>query len=283
MKRTILSIGFVALVLAAARGEEGNPWEARLREKAESIVFVKFVLKIQVNMGGQTQDQERGMEITGTLVNDRGLVMTSNSHFDPSGNLPPGMRDRVQVKATPTDLKVLFGGEEEEYDAQLAAIDSVLGLAYVQILDLKDRKVTPFDLTPGPVPAVNEDLFGVGRLSREFDCAPALTRVYVRAKVEKPREMWLVSGEGLTPGLPAMNAAGAPVGVMALQRGSAGVEGGGGNRPFLLPLAAVAGSVKAAAEKAAELLAKPKDEEPKDEEPKPEEPAKPVDGGGEGK
>jgi hypothetical protein len=273
--KKVLVLLFLALAspVVPAVAEEPAPatGAAVLEKMTEPVVFLRFVLKLQVTMGGQSREQERSMEVPAVMVTGRGLVMTANSHFDPSASLPRGMRGQVQIKGTPVDIKVLFGNEEEEYDAQLAAVDSVLGLAYVQILDLKDRKPAFVDLAPGAVPALGDDLLCYGRMSREFDCAPVLGRMYVRGKVEKPREMWVVSGEGATPGLPVYARSFAPVGVMVMQSGSSGVDGGGGEKPFLLPLSTVERSLKAACEKGEELLAKPTpaEEEPADEGEKP--------------
>ncbi|MCU0726063.1 MAG: hypothetical protein MUE73_09785 [Planctomycetes bacterium] len=272
MKKTlfVLFLACAAALSPAGAEEQVSTEDEVLARMVEPVVFLRYVLKVQVTMGGQSREQERSMEVAGVMVTGEGLVMTANSNFDPSGSLPRGMRGEVQIKGTPADIKILFGNEEEEYEAQLAAVDSVLGLAYVQILDLKDRKPKHVDLAPAAVPALGDDLLSFGRLSREFDCAPVLGRMYVRGKVEKPREMWVVSGEGAAPGLPIFAADLRPVGVMVLQSGSSGVEGGGGNRPFLLPLTSVERSLKAAREKAGELLAKPAPAEEKPaEEPKP--------------
>ncbi len=276
-----------ALLFAASAGaEEAGAWSARLKEKAESVVYLRVVLKVQITMGAQSQEQERSMEAPGVIIDERGLILTSNSYLDPAMQIPPRMRDQIQVKSTPSDIKVVFGNEEEEYPAQIAAIDSLLGLAFVQILDLKERAVKTVDFSaPAPI-AVGQEIFGVARLARDYDYAPVLNLAYVRGKVEKPREMWVLGGEGNAPGLPAFDAEGRLLGVVAIQAGSEGVEGGG-TRPFLLPAAALERARKAAREKADELLAAAKEapkvdpapaEEPK-ETPAPTE--QPTDGGGE--
>ncbi len=253
----ILAVLAAMVFLPAVRAENGtgNIWEKRVAATADSIVFVKFVLKIQMSAGGQSRDVERNREVLGVLVNDRGLVMSSNTHFDPAAALPPQMRGQVQVKGTPTDVKVLFGNDEEEYEAQLVARDSVLDLAFIQVLDLKGRKVKPVDLKNSGEPVLGQELYGISRMGRGFDCVPVVARLFVSAVLTKPRRMWGASGEVPAPGLPVFNDAGIPVGIVSLQQASAGVEGGGGRRrPFLLPVADVLKSFEMAVRRAAEAL-----------------------------
>ncbi len=258
-KSAVLAILAAILLLPAVRAENDteNLWEKRVAASSDSIVFVRFVLKIRMTRGDETQDFERMREVQGIVVNDQGLIMSSNAHFDPASTalLPPQLRGKVEVKATPTDLKVLFGNEEEEYEAQLVARDSDLDLAFVQILDLKGKTVKPIDLTAGVEPELGQELYGIARMGRGFDCVPVVVRLYVSAKIAKPRRMWSASGELPAPSLPVFNQDGVPAGIVSLQQASAGVEGAGSRRrPFLLPLTDVAKSFRLAVRRAAEAL-----------------------------
>ncbi|MHC4469550.1 MAG: S1 family peptidase [Planctomycetota bacterium] len=258
LRTTVGAALIVALLAGAPLAAEDKPaevdWAKLMASKAPSIVSVKFVLKIQMSFMGQSRDQERNSEVRGVLVNDTGLVLTSNSHFDPGSAIPRQMRSQVEIKGTPTELKVLFGNEEEEYEGQIVARDSNLSLAFVQVLDLKDRKVTSVDLAAGGEIALGQELFGVGRLPRGFDCAPTIGRAFVSAKVEKPRTMWAISGSFSAVGLPVFDKSARPVGIVSMQHGSEGVDEGAAVRPFLLPLATVLRTMKAAETRAAEAL-----------------------------
>ena len=53
---------------------------------------------------------------------------------------------------TPTNLRVIFAGDEKEYEAILGATDSKLGLAYVLIRDLKGRTAGAVDLNKAAEP-----------------------------------------------------------------------------------------------------------------------------------
>jgi len=250
-----LLVAIFLLPVVRAEDDNGNLWEKRVAARADSIVFVKFVLKIRMTAGGQSRDVERSREVLGVVVDEKGLILSSNSHFDPAAALPPQMRGQVEVEGTPVDIKVLFGNEEEEYEAQIVARDSNLDLAFIQILDLQGRTVKPIDLRVGSEPRLGEELYGISRMGRGFDCTPVVARLFVSAVVTKPRRMWGASGEVPSPGLPVFNVDGVPVGIVSLQQASAGVEGQGGRRrPFLLPLTDVLKSFTMATKRAAEAL-----------------------------
>lgn len=121
----------LALTLFGARpAVAGDAYSPQMETKAASVVIVKAVLKI--NFGGD--DRESNYEAAGTLVDASGLVMIQGFGFG------------GRAKVTPTNLRVLFDGEEKEFDAVLGATDSKLGLAFVRVKDLAGRKITPIDL-----------------------------------------------------------------------------------------------------------------------------------------
>jgi len=265
MKLRTIAAALAAVVLLAApyagAGEdEVSVHEKLLAAKADTVVNLKFVLKMQITMQGQTRDQEQNSEVRGVLIGDSGLVLTSNTNF---GGIPESVRRQynLEVKATPVELKILFSNEVEEYDAQLVARDSNLNLAFVQILDLKGREVKGVDLRTGVEPRVGREIIGVSRMSRGFDCAPVVGRLFVTAKIEKPRAMWAVNGNFSALAHPVYNQEGQLVGILSIQEGSEGVSGGGmmggGNQnllPVVLPLSDVVRSLKQAEERAAEAL-----------------------------
>jgi hypothetical protein len=284
MKLTMILVAAVLAVTAAgAQGQEAPPdvqvppvriqpppIEDLLATRAESVVAVKFVLKVQMTMMGESRDREQNSETRGVLIDEKGLILTPNSAFD--GGMPAGLMrmlgEELEMKGTPVDIRVLFGNEEEEYEALLVARDSNLGIAFVQIVDLKGREVTPVNLEDGAPVRIGEDLYGVTRLGRGFDCAAAIGRLFVIARIEKPRKMWAVSGEFASDGAVVYNRFGHPVGIFSIQTASEGVTLDEEMGPFaaaeigesllsaVLPLSEVARTIKAAGERAAEAMEK---------------------------
>ena len=241
-----LALGAVVVALLGARPvRAGDVYAKQMEAKAASAVIVKAVLKTSFG----SDEHESNYEAAGTLVDASGLVMIQGFGFGGS---------RMKVNAT--KLRVLFDGEEKEYDAVLGATDSKLGLAFVRVKDLGDKKVTPIDFASPAEPAVGDELFGVLRTDSSFDYAPYYGTTKVVGQVKKPREMWLVSGF-LPIGAPLYAADGKTAGVVIRQSGIS--EEGGATRVFLLPMKAFGAVVTQAAKAAQKALddAKAKEKE----------------------
>ena len=129
------------------------------------------------------------------MLDSSGFVLTSASHFDGGmgGRVLRMFSSEMDMDATPTDLKVLFGSDEKEHPARLVAKDSDLGLAFVKVRTSGTPRSRP--RPRGPLdPAVGSTLLGLTRMGRGFDCAPRIGYLLLEGKVERPRPMWAVDG-----------------------------------------------------------------------------------------
>jgi len=287
MRRLLPALLLLAAPVVATDDEAAI--DALFKDRAPAIVSVKFVLTISVSHGGENRKQEQNSEVRGVMIDPSGLVMLANNYFSAPAQLVAMLRQRGGgVEAAPSAVKVLFGNEAKEHDAVIVARDSNLNVAFVQILDLEKREVACVDLSKPAETKIGAGLLGVTRMGRGFDCAPRFGRVLITGRVEKPRAMWAIATNFDGLGLPVFDASGGVVGVLAAQEGSEGVDdsGGGGNDGvFLLPLAAIQGSIdqarKLAPEKVKKALAE-KEEAAEAPAEKPAEGAAPEEGGKEG-
>jgi S1-C subfamily serine protease len=255
-RRRALAIPFLALAVGIApRGgacAEETAASVVLARRAPSIVHVKYVLKSTFSFGGQSQENESRRELAGVLVDETGLVMVSASFF--------GSRSTSWMKASASDLKVVFGTDPKEHEAVLVAQDTNVDLAFVKVLDLEGRAVTPVDLSKGGEVRIGMPLFQVMRKDASFDFAPVVGTGYVTARVEKPRPLWGLAGDARFPGLPLYDATGAVLGIVTRQWGAEGGEEGGGRASgtFLLPLDAVGKALAEARKRVPEAVEKAK-------------------------
>lgn len=221
------------LVPAAARAEEGRT--ALIASKAASAVSVKITAKISGSFGGRAVDQERNITASGVVVDAAGLVMI------PASSVSVPARFGGEIKVTPTSIRVIFPGDETEYDAILGATDSKLGLAYVLVRDLKGRTASAVDMSQVAEPVVGDMLYSVTRMDQGFDYAPVCQSAEVIGQVTKPRTMWVVDGSAPEPAQPLYTAAGKLAGIMIVQEG-VGEESG--SQIFLLPLKVAQSSIE---------------------------------------
>jgi hypothetical protein len=248
-----------------ARADGDPAIEALMAAKAPSVVSVKFVLKIKMSFGGQSQEQEAATEIRGTVVDPSGLVMVANDSIE--GGLSAAQRARFRarggdVSTVPSDFKVLFGNEAKEHPATIVARDSNLGLCFLQILDPETKAPGAIDLAKTAAPGVGQVLFVVTRKPRGFDCAPVFGRLFVTGKVEKPRAMFAVSGQAAEAALPAYDLTGAIIGVVSSQSGSEGTSTS--SETFLLPMDVVGRLLEQTRKRVPEVLEKARAEKAKD-------------------
>ncbi len=268
--------------VAPAGAADATGWTTLLDRYAPSVVNIRVTLRTEVE-GSGAPAQESTDEVRGALVDDSGLILVWNSDFSAGRTAELFSRfsgnDSMHIKVTPTDIRVTLPGETQERSAFLAASDSDLDLAFVQ-LDEKPATPLPFiDFAKSAPLAIGDELGTVSRLSSAFDRAPFFDLVTVTGQVHKPRDAWIVGGGNATQvGLPYFTADGRPAGVlvtfvsktgeatsrnagkmfaelMSLGRGASEVGPVG---LFLLPAERVKGVIELAKQRAEELLAEHK-------------------------
>lgn len=269
-----LATGLLGMDPVAAGEAEDRA--AILERYAPTIVRVEAVLRAKLNMGGQGQEQETRIDLMGAVVSPRGLIMVWNSHIS-SARMTDVLQDMGRdqdfaVDIAPTGFKVLFPGRPEEHETFLAATDSAMDLAFLQ-LEIPPAEALPFvDFSrPGQI-GPGDQVVAVHRLGRNFDHAPYLSSSRIGGELRKPRQAWILDGGLEAYGLPVFDLQGRPVGALTTVFSQAGGEGqlfgvnpmmsslGGGAQSFsslgtfVLPARRVAGLIRLAGERAADLL-----------------------------
>jgi hypothetical protein len=234
----------VAALLCAAPAWSGAPeiTEALVARRAPAVVLVRLMLRVEMTVAGKSSDQEQAIEMFGTVADPTGLVLVGmDSHVARAA----AKRAGATLRFVPKNIRVVFGDAlDKEYDAALVARDEVLGLAYVQVLDLEGRKPVAVDFSTGSDPALGARVFGVWREGSLHDHVPMVVRAEIAQRIEQPRLLFGFTGEASQSGLVLYDAAGEPVGVVALQYASEddlmdATARATSLRRFVLPLPAV--------------------------------------------
>ncbi len=278
MKQLAIHLGVVALAVSlvgttvhAKEGESstaGTKQQQLINKFAGRVCMVKAVLQIKMSNAGRSRDQEAPVKVTGVIADASGLIMVNQAALEGPGGGAGNMQLMLMkqmgfsFKVTPTNLSVVFPGDDKEYPAILGAKDTKLGLAFIAIRDLGDKKLEPVTWDNVATPAVGSKLYGVSRMGEDFDHAPVCGGVKVLAKIEKPRKMWLVNSERFV-GEPLYAEDGAVAGVVSLQTGA---SGSGTAQRCLLPVNIVTAVIRRSLKTAAQALEDAKEDEGKDEE-----------------
>ncbi|MFC1705358.1 hypothetical protein ACFL59_00870 [Planctomycetota bacterium] len=220
IRQTIVASCVLVLMLAGiARGQEtAKELDALLKQTAPSIVTVKVVLKTEIAMMGQVQDQESRLELQGVVVDPKGLIMLSNAPIsgermmEMMGGMGGGMQ--FDIKVTPVEFKVVVEREEEEYEAFLAAKDTKLDLAFIQVEGLGERALQAVVFGKRVKPAIGERVFSVTRMKKGYDYAPYFESSRIGGAITKPRKAWILDGGLSGFGLPVLARSGDTIGVL---------------------------------------------------------------------
>jgi hypothetical protein len=266
-----------AALLAAAPATAAD-WQALLDRYAPTVVNLRVTLASEME-GSGAPAEEATDEVRGAVVDPSGLILVWNSHLS-AGRMTElfagGGMGAGKLQVTATDVRVTLPGESRDRRGFVAASDSSLDLAFVQIEEMPEAPLAAVDFASAAPVRIGDELATVSRLSSAFDRVAFVDVVRVGGELRKPRQAWILTGGNATQaGMPYFAADGRPAGVlvtflsragdptsrnpgklfaelMSLGRGQSEVGPVG---LFLLPAERVQAVIGQARERAKELLA----------------------------
>jgi hypothetical protein len=178
-----------------------------VKTKGDAIVTIKYILK--------EEDSETEEEVQGAVIEESGLVITSNYFM---GGFPESLKQMMGGNRKPQEIKVMIAGDQEGLEATLIARDSELDLAWLQIANKDNKKFAFIDVAKPVEAKMGERVFTVERLSKANDHAHIINQSLVRTVITKPRKLVVPGSElGSSLGMPVFNAKGEFVGMSSLQ------------------------------------------------------------------
>lgn len=196
-------------VWGAAEGADGSAYRQLLEKASPALVTVKFVLKRQ----GTGGTQEREGEITGVMIDPKGLVLCASWNLGTSR-----IMRRFGGTTTPTDIKILIGDDTEGVEARMLATDAELDLSWLQIKEPAEAGYAYLDFSKPSNLAPGNRLLTLSRMNKFFDRAPVVAEGRLGGTTRKPRPLLLPSGGfEVEPGMPVFSSDGAPVGLVVVQ------------------------------------------------------------------
>lgn len=211
--RFLVLFSLLPSLVAASTPE--NP-HVRLLDKAESMVTVKFVLKVKID---GFQDSEHEGETVCHLIDANGLVLCSNSELGGYVTQVARMGRGGGVSAAPSEIEILLKDDTEGRKGRLLVRDTDRDLAWLHLEEpLTEEPPAVLDLSRQAVPEVGGTVYVVRRLGEFLGSQPIVNEVVIGAITQKPRRLFVPSTpSALGFGLPVFTADGSLVGVTALQ------------------------------------------------------------------
>ncbi len=225
--------GLVLVGLAAAavaqEGAAGEPPHRTLLAKADTLVNVKFILKVRMN--GHNSEHEG--EVTCQLIAPDGLVLCSNTELGGYVTQMSRFGRGISISAAPSDLEVVLPGRTEAVKARLLVRDSDRDLAWIRLKEPPGEPLPYLDFTADATPQVGEKLYTLRRLDKFFGALPIVNESTVGAIAQKPRRLYVPSGSPTVGfGVPVFTADGRLIGVTVLQVPSSQDEGVNFRNPY---------------------------------------------------
>jgi len=224
----ILACG--VLIAAALKGVALDASQQMARklyeDKQESIVWVSAVLKISMTTSGSTDvpmnipDQERTVDLLGTIIDPSGLVVVSHSQLDPSRELS----DRqINTRNGPVNLEATVSLKEirvtmadgTEIPAEQVMKDQHLDLSFLRIKtaskEAEGVDIRAIDLSEHAAVDVSDEVITLSRTPEVLSRVPSVAIGQVTSIVKRPRTFFRVTGDVL--GCPTFTVDGKLVGI----------------------------------------------------------------------
>ena len=241
LRRTIVSfLCIVVLACGVASAADANDAATAARavfdKHATSVVTIKVVTLLKFTyQGRQMPVRENHSEVLGTVLNDAGLIVASNTSTDPMrGRSPsrPGLKVDAALTATKliqkdgTELALKIVLRNKELDLMFLRPEKKLALPH---LDAKQK---------GPKLTIAERIIMLSRLEAIGDRQPSVLLGSVQAVIDKPRRFYVTSlGNSIRSlGCPVFTTRGELAGIVIIR-----TSGGGraGTLPAILPIETV--------------------------------------------
>jgi serine protease Do len=203
----------VPLVIYLVSNLNGQTWPLNLKDIKSSICLVEYY-QPQFEKSEIRDESRIKRKITGILVNDEGLVITSDIIFPANLDIISGNNAYAMVQSPPEDITVSFK-REQKLKATFIGKDEELRLAFLKISDTSNL--------PSPVKFNSESNFSIGdrlyvieHLDARFDYEVIYTTNNINAIVERPFQKLLLSAKvkTLSSGGLVLNDMGNPIGIV---------------------------------------------------------------------
>ncbi|MGA3281188.1 MAG: trypsin-like peptidase domain-containing protein [Smithella sp.] len=199
----------------------------------DAVVKVEVVMQSKIVMNGnEIMNKELKDEITGTVLNESGLVLVSLTTIDPSklvDSLIRGMKGdkKMEVKLDIKSVKVILP-DETELDAKVVLRDKDLDMAFIRPKQKTAKPMVSVKMAEQSNPHIMDEIIILNRLSKVANHVPSIMSGRISAIVNKPQTCYIpqVEGSGMEDiGTPAFTLDGKLAGVILMRvRTSEGEE-----------------------------------------------------------
>lgn len=233
--RTKLTFALVVSLLAGlalpGRADElADKGRDIFKKNQRAIVTVQVVIKTKYSMSGAgAQSNEAKQDLTGTVVDESGLIVLSLSAIDPASILQGMMGDedaKFKMDTELSDVKILLE-DGTELPAEVVLRDKDLDLAFLRPKTKPAAPMAAIDLAKSATAQVLDQVVTLNRLGKAAGRSYSASVERISAVVQKPRLFYIPDSAmtGTSLGSPAFTLDGNVLGIFVLR--TINTKGGG--------------------------------------------------------
>ncbi len=229
----LLFVTLGVLPIAGCRADATSQMVRALAAKYQaSAVTLSLVVKIGTG-GGESQTE---MESGGILLDDSGLVVTTNTGIDP---MAAYAQEAEQYGAAMTTrvvgVKILLAGGVE-IPAKVVLRDKDKNLAFVRPLKKPSVKLTSISFATDAAAQIGDPLYLMGRQGKTASRVLEIKVERVVSVMEKPRRFYVLGdSNSAAVGFVAFNEKGQPLGLLTLRFPIGKARYSESNLPVIIP------------------------------------------------
>ena len=198
---------------AFARPARADATAQQLRDVAQKNAASIVTVAVTIS----AEDQQLEIEAEGFIVDDSGLIMTTNTAIDPFSMSP----DASGMVSNVVSAKIVLPGGTE-VPARLLLRDKTRNLAFLRPLQPLNLPALPL-ATSRATAQQGDNISLLGRLGKAGNRLPSVTNLRLLAVIDKPRTLYVLPIDAASKlGEAAFNEEGELLGVVSLRVGTAG-------------------------------------------------------------
>lgn len=218
--RRLITVFMSGVALAGGSAARADEAGGKIREVSakhqQSLAILKGTIELEINMGGQTQNQETAVEFPACVMSD-GLFVTVNPESAAAyPQMAMARAQGIQIEIRGKEYRLVYP-DGTESAVKVEGVDSEYGLAFVRPDGAAKRPPAPAASAKKPAvgdPFVTLQLMSSGR----SEVVAEMLRV--DALLEKPSTMFRFSGPAIPVGVPAFDLEGNFLGLTCLYQES---------------------------------------------------------------
>lgn len=190
-----------------------SAWPENIKDLEKGICLVEY-FQPQFEIGEITDKSRIKRKISGTLVNNKGLIITSDIIYPANLDIVETSAFYFTTQPLPEDITVSFE-RDKKLKARFLGKDEDLRLAFLQIIDT-DNLPDPIEFEDKDDFLIGDPIYLIQHLNGRFDFEKIITSHNINTIVTKPKTRLLTTTKinSLSPGGLVIDGEGVAIGVI---------------------------------------------------------------------